>query len=136
MEDRFLSRGKRTDKEEWVEGAFIEGQMSGCWICIIEPKITKKRSGEITVGDKSKVYEVHHETIGKCTGLRDKNRKLIFEDDFLENMDGLFLITWDKNKAAFLMNFRDYPKEILYMEEMWDDSVIVGNIHDNPELWP
>lgn len=35
---------------------------------------------------------------------------------------------------VFCMKFLEYDYEILSLEEMWDDSVIVGNIHDNLEM--
>ena len=73
-------------------------------------------------------------TIGQYTGLTDKNGTKIFEDDFAKNIDGLFLVCWDKEKSAFVMRFQEYPYETLYLEEMWEDSEVIGNIHDNPEL--
>lgn len=74
------------------------------------------------------------ETVGQFTGLTDKNGKKIFEGDIGKSIDGVFLVRWSEEKCAFVMDFYDYPKEELYLEEMWDDAEIIGNIHDNPEL--
>ena len=74
------------------------------------------------------------ETIGQYTGLKDKNGTKIFDGDIGRRRDDIFLIDWSEEKAAFVMIFHDYICEILYLEEMWDDAEVIGNIHDNPEL--
>lgn len=77
---------------------------------------------------------VLEETVGMYTGLEDKNGTEIYEGDLLGSIDGLCLVSWDEEKAAFILRFQNYPYENLYMEEMLDDAEIIGNIHDNPEL--
>ena len=74
------------------------------------------------------------ETIGQYTGFKDKKGTKIFEGDIGRRRDDIFLIDWSEEKAAFVMIFYDYICEILYLEEMWDDAEVIGNIHDNPEL--
>jgi len=58
----------------------------------------------------------------------------VFADDICENIDGRFLVAQDDEKCAFVMRFYNYPNETLYMDEMWEDTVILGNLHDNQEL--
>lgn len=70
MGDRFLSRGKRIDNGEWVVGHFYEFMGKSY---IFEPPFTSK---DLT-------YEVDPSTICQCTGLKDKNGKLIWENDIL-----------------------------------------------------
>ena len=74
------------------------------------------------------------ETIGQYTGLKDKNGTKIFEGDIGRRRDDIFLIDWSEEKAAFVMIFHDYICEILYLEEMWDDAEVIGNINENPEM--
>ena len=62
-----------------------------------------------------------------------RNEKEIYEDDICESLDGRFLIVWNDEKAAFEMMFQD--GERLYLEEMWEDTKVIGNIHDNLDLW-
>ena len=79
MNDRYSYRAKRIDNGKWVEGfyAFI-----GEKTVIIE----KEREEFYDVeGDKksngNKIVEVDPSTICQCTGLKDKNGNLIWEND-------------------------------------------------------
>lgn len=69
MENRFLCRGKRTDTGEWVIGNRIDSP-----------------DGHVAISETSgewKLYECIPSTICRCTGLKDKNSKLIWENDIL-----------------------------------------------------
>lgn len=78
-------------------------------------------------------WEVIPETVGQYTGKSVSTGK-VYEGDILTSIDGTFLIIWDEEKAAFMMQFYNYPNECLYLEEMWEDAKVIGNIHDDPEL--
>ena len=119
-----LFRGKRTDNGEWVYGNLVRG-------------CDEKYAYIVEFGNKemcSNYVNVNPDTVGQYTGLKDKNGTKIFEGDIGRRRDDIFLIDWSEEKAAFVMVFYDYMCEILYLEEMWDDAEVIGNIHDNPEL--
>ena len=125
-----LFRGKRAGNGEWVEGYLQEATICSAVNTYVAFVICKKPKG---IYD-SEWYEIDPDTVGQYTGLKDKSGKKIFEGDIVKSIDGLFLIRWCRGQSAFLMTFYDYPYEELYLEEMRDDSKIIGNIYDNPEL--
>lgn len=116
-----LFRGKRLGDGEWVDGSLFVDE--------------KKDKHEILIGyvNYRVSWEVDPDTVGQYTGKTVKNGK-VFDGDIGQSIDGVFLVCWDEETSAFVMRFFDYPYETLYIEEMWDDAEIIGNIHDNPEL--
>lgn len=70
MEDRYLFKAKRVENGKWVVGHFYEFMGKSY---IFEPPFTSKNL----------TYEVEPSTICRCTGLKDKKSKLIWENDIL-----------------------------------------------------
>ena len=134
MEDRYLFRGKRTDNGEWVQGALFNGESH----CIIGQEI--KFSPYTEHECKIVGNEVDRDTICQCTGLKDKNGKLIWENDVVR-------VCWQDNEAqceeiaqVTLDKFGYYPWLDEYHCDGCDlfyevlDIEVIGNIFDNPEL--
>lgn len=145
MENRHLCRGKRTDNGEWVEGFYF---------CMIHPDGRHTHHFIIPLGtdlslgtpiEKIQV-EVDPSTICQCTGLRDKNGKLIWENDIVNGSikrGAAFygcLVLWNECKARFDVRAFgcNFP---MTLDECTDDISmsgfdyeVVGNNFDNPEL--
>lgn len=135
MEDRYLFKAKRLDNGEWVIGnliqnPFFKGVRS--WISSEQEDKTRLRSISRTQALWNSI-EVDSTTICQCTGLRDKNGKLIWEND---------IVKINNSKGNVLITFRDFeiictiPNEKYYKHRLEYDTEyeVVGNIFDNPEL--
>ncbi len=143
MEDRYLFKAKRIDNGEWVVGHYVKGldiMYAKEVHLIFEPTTIFYSSGE-TDG----WYEVNPSTICKCTGLRDKNGKLIWENDIVkrnfylyssetkyEERENCGIVKYDKEYARF--GYQCSVFAMLSESKKHDTIEVIGNIFDNPEL--
>ena len=129
MEDRYLSRGKRIDNGEWVVGAFIEG-FGDC-------DFIHTKCGKYGVPD---LIGVNTSTICQCTGLKDKNGKLIFENDIMEGyIDedfpeevSRFKVEW--NGSGWVEKHQSDVGTVFLDDFDTEHFEVVGNVFDNLEL--
>ena len=130
MKNRHLYRGKRIDNGEWVEGLPS---------CDEDGEI-----GEIEVWDGEDItfYPVDPSMICQCTGLKDKNGNLIWENDIVAywdiystesgqaEADCIGKVVWDDETISFQVTNRLSAESY----EVLDECDVIGNIFDNPEL--
>lgn len=133
MEDRYLFKAKDCNSI-WRAGLLIALQEGRC---AIEEK------------DGSK-WACNSKTICQCTGLKDKNGKLIWENDIVKDLFsdacaqikyGSYQSCFDSTKTEHVGFYVDwsgkytkrYRKDLGYWINMVNAEVI-GNIFDNPEL--
>lgn len=118
-------RGKRLDNGEWVDGfvLFINGKSAA-----VIAKLTDTES----VCD-----DVFPDTVGQFTGLYDKDGNEIYEGDIVV-IDGVIkgYVRYNARYWRYEVAAADEPLENERIpsgrpEECW---MVIGNIHDNPEL--
>lgn len=134
MEDRYLFKGKRIDNGEWVQGALFNGESH----CIIGKEI--KFSPYTEHECKIVGHEVDRDTICQCTGLKDKNGKLIWENDIVRDEQGNFYKAfWQNNYYQF--SWVCVKTDVFLIGTKWDlwsiksfEIEVIGNKFDNPEL--
>ena len=95
---------------------------------------------DIEIGKSIGMYEVYPETVGQFTGLLDKDGKEIYEGDILHtitfgfNPEEYTAIILYRNCSFQLSNGRN----LFYFGQSdltkMDDTIVIGNIYDNPDL--
>ena len=148
MEDRYLFKAKRADNGEWVQGNLIQScDATDGWEAIIIPtknsnmftKHIKRGYGNLGFENW---YRVDPSTICQCTGLKDKNKTLIWENDIvaywdaystesgLSEADCIGKVLWDDETMSFQVTNRLSAESY----EVLDECSVIGNVFDNKEL--
>jgi len=122
MDDRFTFRGKSVDNGKWIEGYLIEKW----WYGSNSFHILEGIYGSDEIGEK-----VIESTIGQCTGLRDRNGRLVFEGDICRHGDRIIEVVW--YEGSWHYTYGNHGGR-LYALHPRNDIEIIGNIHDNPKL--
>lgn len=96
---------------------------------------------------RTTMFEVFPETVGECTGLRDKNGKRIFEGDIVktetylwhgenkkERVARIGFVVYDEKFCQFGIYIKNFSSCFILHRWKGDSNEVIGNIHDNPEL--
>lgn len=75
-------------------------------------------------------------TVMQFTGMKDQNGKVIYEGDILQTCtDKALVVSWSNKYASFVLNRNGWAFSHWFGESCEaDDCIIIGNIHENPEL--
>ena len=132
MEDRYLFKAKRVDNGEWVEGY------------LSYPFCTKKGNESYYFYAKDSLgffcrCVVYASTICQCTGRKDKNGNLIWENDIartiFNGIEHIYRVIWDESELDFkATNGKEFYKSNFEYLSCCDEVEIIGNVFDNQEL--
>ena len=140
MEERYLYKAKRLDNGEWVQGYLF-----GIW--------EKRYILWGMTNDIANMIEVAPSTICQCTGLKDKNGKLIWEGDiilFQRDNDDCPFPNKDTKKRLGKVFYKGFRTTFAIgmgkngsssiNDDLWEyvqngnRVEVIGNVFDNPEL--
>lgn len=135
MEYRYLCKAKRVDNGEW-----LQGYLYGIW--------DKRYILWGMTNDVPNMIEVDPSTICLCSGLKDKNGNLIWENDvikyhfgdaYAQIRYGAYQSCFDSQKTEHIGFYVDWSESRNYRKDLgyWINMVnaeVVGNVFDNPEL--
>lgn len=135
MEDKYLSKAKRIDNGDWLVGYVVKYGYTG------------KEKYYIVPSYASDLYaiEVDPSTICRCAGLKDKNSKLIWENDvvkfdvyYYEKLQSSIIsqIKWCNELCALslVVNDRGTRGTLGHLMDLNKEIEVIGNIFDNPEM--
>ena len=137
MNNRYICKAKRKDNGEWVTGYYVfQRKCSGVFGQMISELDFDRH---LIIDLRGNSHEVIPKTVCRCTGLKDKNGKLIFEGDVVNALldfgmpiksvcgfrDGSFGLLAKQHGVEHFHPFTSLCN-ITYE--------VIGNIYDNPEL--
>ena len=126
MNDRYLYRAKHIHAlpaNKHLDVTWIEG-----YLCNENYIYSPSLEGE---------FFIDPSTICQCTGLEDKNDKLIWENDIVIINGWIGKVMWSSNDTAYIVLPNDDIKNETYCLGYWVneyDVEVIGNEIDNPEL--
>lgn len=125
MNRKIKFRGKRIDTEEWVFGYLLQ---DGDLFFIVESlrAFTETPFNECLVNP---------DTVGQYTGLKDRNGTDVWEGDLLRTPEGdIMIVEWGDAQIITRCVRPHNPRYKNSLTFAYPVSVVIGNIHDNPEL--
>lgn len=135
--NRYLFKAKRRDDGQWIKGTVLFHDVDAATIF-----------NQNAADGSLQGFEVDPSSVCQCTGLKDKNGNLIWENDVIKHhfrdlyaqiRYGAYQSCFDSQKTEHIGFYVDWSESRNYRKDLgyWINMVnaeVVGNIFDNPEL--
>ena len=148
MKDRFKFRG--LSKGKWYYGAYFKHLPYTPYCCGGKPPekdykhlIIQEGFSDWGLPRRMACIEVEKDTVGQCTGLKDKKGELVYFNDFIKLDDGIVCII----KQIEDINDIEYGRVVAipvfclgkkyqtrYIPTVIAEGEKVGNLYENPKL--
>lgn len=131
MEREIKFRAKSIQNDEWYYGYYFSQDYG-------------EGGRKHFIVDDAGAEEIVSETVGRFTGLQDKNRKDVYEGDVLLDGGDAVIVRIGKpeiphyyrgmNILDTVMVYGEMDDGSAWLFEKNEDWAVMGNIHENPEL--
>lgn len=133
-----LFRGKRIDNGKWAYGYyFYDSFYNKAYITTGNycTRTSKEKPNQRIIN----AFEVDPNTVGRCTGKKDKNDNKIFEGDIVDfpdrsDSESYGVVKYDTNETEFAIVY-DSIYTGLGRQYHSRNIEVIGNIYDNPGLF-
>ena len=138
MQDRYKYRAKRLDNNEWYYGSYLylHNADKFDWNGV---RHSTNEDVHYIIDENDVNYAINPETICQCTGIKDKNGKLIYEGDIVQILDDEipYVVEYEQDRAMFIIhskidrvccNFDNYSGyELETIDDIYENTELIKN---------